>query len=276
MRRKVIQIANSTQLVSLPRKWALDQGIKKGDEVEVAVDGSTVVISTETGTKMDEIFIDVCGLTPRLADRLVTRAYQKGYDVLNIKYDSPFIIKAIQDKIQELIGFEIMDKSKSDCRIEIISSKLDINFDASFRRAFLTVIDMAQEASSGYGTNDESLVETLLMQDTEVNKFCYFCLRYINKGERHEFGNFALHYLIESLEDVGDELKILAKVLIHTKKKIPLISDLLNQINTMVKNAYDFYYKPDKEKALRGSELYSSIEAKVQEDLIRAVADLTN
>ena len=30
MKRKVIQIANSTQLISLPRKWVLDHNIKKG------------------------------------------------------------------------------------------------------------------------------------------------------------------------------------------------------------------------------------------------------
>ena len=29
MKRKVIQIANSTQLISLPRKWTIKYGIKK-------------------------------------------------------------------------------------------------------------------------------------------------------------------------------------------------------------------------------------------------------
>ena len=33
MKRKVIQIANSTQLISLPRKWSQKYGVKKGDEI---------------------------------------------------------------------------------------------------------------------------------------------------------------------------------------------------------------------------------------------------
>ena len=38
MKRKVIQIADSTQLISLPRKWSLAHGIKKGDELEITDD----------------------------------------------------------------------------------------------------------------------------------------------------------------------------------------------------------------------------------------------
>ena len=46
MKRKVIQIADSTQLISLPRKWALKYGIKKGDELDVEEQGSNVLVST--------------------------------------------------------------------------------------------------------------------------------------------------------------------------------------------------------------------------------------
>ena len=41
MKRKVIQIAESTQLVSLPRKWALANNIRRGDELEVTVQRKT-------------------------------------------------------------------------------------------------------------------------------------------------------------------------------------------------------------------------------------------
>ena len=40
MRRKVIQIAGSTQLISLPRKWAIRQGIEKGEELNIDEQGN--------------------------------------------------------------------------------------------------------------------------------------------------------------------------------------------------------------------------------------------
>ena len=45
MKRKVIQIADSTQLISLPRKWAQKFNIKKGDELEVEEHDNKIVVS---------------------------------------------------------------------------------------------------------------------------------------------------------------------------------------------------------------------------------------
>lgn len=59
--RKVIQIANSTQLISLPRKWTQKYGVKKGDELEVVEDGSKVIISTEKGQESGNIEVDITG-----------------------------------------------------------------------------------------------------------------------------------------------------------------------------------------------------------------------
>ena len=44
MKRKVIQIADSTQLVSLPRKWTIKNGIKKGDELEIVEKGPKLIV----------------------------------------------------------------------------------------------------------------------------------------------------------------------------------------------------------------------------------------
>jgi len=267
MKRKVIQIADSTQLISLPRKWALAHGIKKGDEIEVKEDGANIIVSTEKDPKIDEITIDVKGLTPLLVTRLVARAYQKGYDVLNIMADKPEVIRAIQDKIQELIGFEILEKNKDGCRVEIISSRLEINFDSALRKAFLTLVDMAQECWDGFNKSDKSALENLWIRDIEINKFCYFCLRAINKGERHSFGDFALHYLIESLEDSGDEYKELSKALLKVGFKQNTIKELLSQLNEMVKGSYDFFYKPEKDKAIKAIKNYEEIKGKIEQSL---------
>ena len=53
MKRSVIQIANSTQLISLPRKWSLKFNIQKGDELEVEEEGNKLLSKTE----LDNILI---------------------------------------------------------------------------------------------------------------------------------------------------------------------------------------------------------------------------
>lgn len=227
-------------------------------------DGNKLLIQTESGPGTKEIEVDVSGLTPRLADRFMARAYQKGYDKIIVKYDKPDIAIAIQEKVNELLGFEIMEQTKDTIVISSISQKLNIDFDSSLRRAFLIVLDMADTCSEAYKKGDKKTLENLYHKDFDVNKFCYFCLRFINKGFHGEFGTYILYYLIEVLEDAGDEYKYLAAHLAKVKTKKKSLIDVLSKVNELTKLGYDFFYKPDKDKAIKSINLYNQIRAEIQ------------
>ena len=263
MKRKVIQIANSTQLISLPRKWSLKYGVKKGDELEVRENGTSLNISTEKVPHVEEIIVDVSGLTPRLADRFLARAYQKGYDKITIKYDKPELMIAIQNKVPELLGFEIMDQHKDSCVIQSISSKLEVDFDSLLRKAFLITLDMADSCLEALKNNDIKTLENLQYKDFDVNKFCYFCLRAINKGQHEGFGTYILYYLVEVLEDVGDEYKALAKILKNAKSKKEIMK-ILAKANEVFKLGYEFFYKPEKIKAVEAMKLYNEARLEIE------------
>ena len=215
MKRKVIQIAESTQLISLPRKWTLKYGIKKGDELEVEEKGARIVVTPDKKVLTKELTADVSGLTPDLAGKFVSRAYQKGYDRLKLKFDNPEIMIAIQSKIPELMGYEIMDKNREQCEIQVLSGRLDIDIETSLKRAFLTVIDMADSNKEFYKKTDLSGLKNVEQKDLEVNKFCYFCLRAISKGFQNDPN---LHFAVRTLEDLGDRTKQLANALIGLGK----------------------------------------------------------
>ena len=68
------------------------------------------------------------------------------------------------------------------------------------------------------------------------------------------FGMSILYYLVESLEDLGDELKQLGAIL----SKINPDKDILNildKMNEMFRISYEFFYKPEKNKAVRAFKL---------------------
>ncbi|MBI1935631.1 phosphate uptake regulator PhoU [Candidatus Woesearchaeota archaeon] len=263
IKRKVIQIANSTQLISLPRKWTLKYGVKKGDELEITENGTSLKVSTEKTPHFEEITVDVSGLTPRLADRFLARAYQKGYDKITIKFDKPELMIAIQNKVPELLGFEIMEQNNKSCVIQTISSKLEVDFDSLLRKAFIITLDMADSCLEALENNDKKTLENLHFKDFDVNKFCYFCLRFINKGQHEGFGNYIVYYLIELLEDVGDEYKALAQLLIKTESKKEIIK-ILGNTNRAFKMGYEFFYKPEKSKATEAMELYNKTKADIE------------
>lgn len=269
MRRKVIQIANSTQLVSLPRKWALHRGIKKGDELDITEKGNSLVINTESTPQLMEKTINVSGLTPRLTDRFLARAYQKGYDKITFHFDDEEQMVAIQQKIPELLGFEIMNHTKNKCTVQSVAASLQIDFDSSLRKAFRIILEMAEICLDSYKKGDKESLYNVENLDYDVNKFTYFCLRSINKTKTLEGGEATiLYYLIESMEDLGDEYKRLAKNLAKLKKNDPSFVQAMTKLIEITKDAYAFFYKPDKKTAKKILSSRKEVEKFIEKKLI--------
>ncbi len=275
MKRKVIQIAESTQLISIPRQWAKDHNLKKGQEIEVTIKGDLLEISTEPGTKpSQELEVDISRLTPFLANRFLARAYQKGYDKITIHFTSDTPMQGIREKIPELLGFEILIIGRNSCVIQSISSHMEVNFATLLRRAFLILVEMSEICQTGYAKGDAESLRNLFYRDLEVNKFCYFCLRCINKGYHNEGPNTTiLYYQIESLEDLGDEFKALAKVLAELPPKNVLLQQILDLSANLTKQAYEFFYNPSGDLAVRCIEIYKEILALIEKNLVQKDAN---
>ncbi len=86
----------------------------------------------------------------------------------------------------------------------------------------------------------------------------------VNKGFHGGFETYILYYLIESLEDVGDEYKALAKHLAKIKTKKKNLIDVISKVNELTKISYDFFYKPEKEKAVRSITLYNEVREEIR------------
>ncbi len=112
MKRKVIQIAESTQLISLPRKWAQAHGIKKGDELEITEEGNKLSITTESEKATERKVIDISELTD-YRKTLIAAAYLKGYDELEIIFGKPEYAQQIQELMSWLSGYDLIRQNKN-------------------------------------------------------------------------------------------------------------------------------------------------------------------
>lgn len=259
MKRKLVKQGVRALTLTLPSSWAEKNNLKQGDDVDVTEVDDALLISTEEKQPLKEIAVDVSGLSPRLADRFIARAYQKGYDKITIRFDDPELMLAIKNKVPELMGFEILNLSKNELEIHVISTHFDLDFDTLLRRAFFILLDMAKTCHDRWKGGDRKSLERIYHQDFDVNRFLYFCLRYLNKSQHvMTFGRSILYYLIESLEDLGDELKELGKIL----ARVPLDKDILlilSKTNDMFRQSYEFFYAPERAKAISAQVLYSEI-----------------
>src|SRR3989344_2777087 len=122
MKRKVIQIAESTQLISLPRKWALQYGVKKGDELEVEIQGNQLAVYSANTNRSEKIDVDVSDLHPFVL-RALDAAYKSGYDEVDLHFTDSATIRNIPAAISmEMPEFEIIEQTSNSLRIRSVST----------------------------------------------------------------------------------------------------------------------------------------------------------
>ncbi|VVB81264.1 Antidote-toxin recognition MazE, bacterial antitoxin [uncultured archaeon] len=232
MRRKVIQIANSTQLVSLPRKWALQHGIKKGDELEIEDYGNKLTVSTEKTAETKPVEIDVTELDRSSIIFLIRGLYKKGYDEIKITWNKPVtthfrvkqdvkIITAIHTEVHRLTGMEIVQQKENFCILKAISTPSDKELDSIIRRTFILLDDAVKDLIEGARNNDQSLIETICEEKHDtLTKFVSYSLRILNKIRKEDLNTHILYHIIANVDKLTDLIKNCGRELLGYDAKL--------------------------------------------------------
>lgn len=257
MKRKVIQIAESTQLISLPRKWCLANSIKKGDELDVDVGESKLTVSCQPNNAIEyaEIKITDFGI---LAPRVIFALYKKGVDEIKIRFEKPEEIKIVQDALHnETVGYEIVEQESRSCLIKNISSNI-MGFDTMVRRTFLILLSLAEETYKSIENQDWDGLKNLTTLEESNNRFTTLCRRYLNKVGSSQGQKLGPYYcVVEELEKVADEYKYMINGLTRYKKKHPKSKEIVNAykvLHQLMKDFYESFYKFDSKKIARMGE----------------------
>jgi phosphate uptake regulator len=261
MRRKVIQIADSTQLVSLPRKWALQHGIKKGDEVEVKEDGSKIIISTDKGEDLGSVEVDITGLDRDSLMFLVRCLYYKGYDEIKVNFSKPTtmhhktgkevtVVSSIHEEVNRLNGIEVIQQKETYCLIKDISEGSIKEFDDVLRRLFLLLEDSGKDLLEGVKSGNFVLLDTINEKHNTITKFAAYNLRLLNKfGHPDSKKTNSYYHIISSIDEIIDTIKYSARYV--QSKKINASKDtvsILQSIHSVLSIYVNFFYKFDFKK----------------------------
>jgi len=272
MKRKVIQIAESTQLVSLPRKWALKNGIKKGDELDVTIVNNRLMISTENEHIHSKTKIDLSDYPKTLIRWTILSLHKSGYDEIEVLFNQNKQLKYVQEIIKEgnLLGFEIMEQGERRCLIKVISKGLEEEFDPILRRAFLVTLSMANSSLDIIRRgNYPELADVLILEETN-NKMTNFCHRILlnNKGFSKIDKTVFTYLIVWQLENIADNYRYLANDLMHSepgpkeKKELgkPVIK-FFKETNDLVKEFYELFYKFDRDQMIKAIETIKEMNA---------------
>ena len=252
MRRKVIQIADSTQLVSLPRKWCKRMNIKKGDEVEVNETGNTIMISTEKKDELKKAYVDMTKLGTYI-ERFFHAFYKAGYDEVSIRYSIPEQLDEIQRILgTTTIGYEIVDQKANTCVVKSIAESTESEFGPMLRRTFLLLKSMLDSMADAIEKDDFSQAGNIISLEIVNNKYTGFCRRVLNKGYDPTRAPL-LYCTVEELEKIADECKYLCKYIMENKNKVNCskkIKKLSRDVAKLYEGCYQLFYAFDFKKSM--------------------------
>jgi bifunctional DNA-binding transcriptional regulator/antitoxin component of YhaV-PrlF toxin-antitoxin module len=245
MKRKVVQIAGFTKVISLPSEWVKKHKINKGEELEIHEEGNNLVISPEDSQHKERATIDLTK-TDRFLRRFIDIYYRLGYDELEVRFSDNYTISQIQEEVSKrLLGFEIVEQKDNYCRIRSISRGAEEEFDIIVRRIFLMLMSMSKEGLEIIRKKEHGKLNSLIALEEVNNKFTNFCQRTLNKhGYLDDKKTTILYYTITQLETIADAFANIFRMLQRSRAKEidPQAIELYRTVDSMINDMHTLFY----------------------------------
>ena len=232
MKRKIIQLAKRTLVLSLPADWTKKHDLKKGDELHIQEKQNHLILKTTS--KLTPYEITIKAPESSLIKQILADLYIRGYDKITINYKSPQVLDHILK--EQLIGFEIVDQEENKVLLKNIITADIQEFDTVLRRLFLLTKQITQQATPHL----QGQATSILSLEVQSNKLSNYSRRLLNKhGYEPSYKVNPLYTIITDLERLGDIYKYLVK----NKVENTQAREVFEQISELYDSIYKQCYK---------------------------------
>lgn len=210
MRRKVIQLSETTLGITLPSSWIKQNNIKKGDELLTSLYNNEIILRKDDLVNFNnkEILLDLRNKHPIFQWLLFSSAYVSGYDTYRILSDTK---PSIRGFVNSLIGLSIVDETKSSLTIKSISNpNLEI-INEVILKLFFEIRLNVHEIIEDHVQNKIKIEK----REEEINALVYFIMRALNKN--YSFNNFSLLF-VDSVQEIYGYFKQFVSKTINLNK----------------------------------------------------------
>ncbi len=293
MKRKIIKQGHNTLTITLPTDWARKFNLQAGKEIDLVEKENGLFISSEKQGESKRAEINISDMNIPTIWKYFMAVYREGYDEVLVKFemdelDNPYkffaqhkldlrygkkrergtIFEALQGFVNRFIGFEIVEHGKNYIVVREMGELTSKEFDNSLRKIFLILQEMSEETLEAIKTNNPKILMHIHDVDVNLDKFHDYCIRILNKTANKEQRKSQLLFsTLYLLELVGDEFKNISHHLVKDFPGIKLknILELAESVKEQFDVYYDLFYKFDKNKIKKLSEIDSKLYFKVPE-----------
>lgn len=190
--RKVQRTGGNSFVVSLPKTWVTDVGLRPQDPVAVLVqpDSSLLIVprrDIRTAQKSEAALTATQSFDKDFLLRHFISYYLAGYDTIRIALarSEPSLRGFIRDGIRrKLVGVEIIEESSGAILTQCLSGYVDLPLKKALERMAIIAGGMLSDSVAVLGGGTKGLATEVIERDDEVDRFYHFLLRQLNIAVR--------------------------------------------------------------------------------------------
>ena len=284
--RKIQFTGKSTYIVSLPKKWVNDLGLKQGDQVSIGRQGISglriIPYSTRRKDESDVATIEIDEYDEKSSVvRKLVALYFLRFKTINIKPKTGRITPSqrigIRDAVKKiLMGTEITADSSDGITVQILINLVELSVDAAFKRMMLLAKSMLDDALIAIKEGNEELAKEVINSDDDVDRFGFYITRQLaiaieNDHMLKEMGfdnaRDCLGYrvVVKNVERLGDHAVRLSQDVLDYKtpiqgKNFDRIQEMSNYAISVMDDACLALFKKDYDQAEKSIESANNIQ----------------
>ena len=251
--RKIQFTGKSSYIVSLPKQWIIELGLKKGDQIRMVRKGASTLelyppkFESRIQKKEDAV-IEIDG--EEEADSIVRKLislYFLGFKTIIVKPKNGRLNAHQRNSVKGavkrmLMGSEIIADSSGGITVQVLVNLLELSVDGAFKRMIHLAKSMSSDAILAVKENNLELAQEVINTDDEVDKFGFYIIRQLKiaiqnehmlkeMGFRNARNCLGYRLVVKNIERTGDHAAFIAKDLLEFKK--PVKKEILQKLQDM-------------------------------------------
>jgi len=251
--RKIQFTGKSSYIVSLPKQWIMELGLKQGDQIRMVRKGSSTLELyppkfESRAQKKEEAVIEIEGEeeASSIVRKLIS-LYFLGFKTINVKPKNGRLSAHQRNTVKEavkrmLMGSEIIADSSGGITVQVLVNLLELSVDGAFKRMIHLAKSMSSDAILAVKENNLELAQEVINTDDEVDRFGFYIIRQLKiaiqnehmlkeMGFRNARNCLGYRLVVKNIERTGDHAAFIAKDLIEFKK--PVKKEILQRLQEM-------------------------------------------
>ncbi len=194
--RRLQLTGRGSYIVSVPKEWVHEIGLRKGGEVELRRQQDHSLLLAGFGKIKTEIEQTKCSLTvpsdidPGTLTRRLLSLYLIGYSTIEIASKSGNLSGTVRDSIRDvarrkLVGTEVVTESSKSATLQVLLSSPQLWVTDALRRMSTIAAFMQRDAVSALAGLDRDMAKQIPKIDDEVDRFGLYIVRQLKWAVQH-------------------------------------------------------------------------------------------